>query len=238
MSEQAPKRFYEKAEVAPHENGYGVFLDGRLARTMGRQALAAASEALAQAVAEEWAKQGEHIDRNKMPLTAFLSAAIDSDETTMQQWMEETLNYLGSDLLCYRAEKPAALVSRQTEEWDPYLAWFSKEYGAQLNLVTGLIAEEQPQNAIEAVTRELSAQQRESLLGLKTATAITGSAVLALALWKNAFSDDMIFEASRLDERFQEERWGVDAEAKAREEQIKLEFKAVAEFLRLSGNAS
>ena len=233
MSVQGPKRFYEKADAAPNEHSYGVLLDGRQARTMGRRPLACLSKALAEAVAGEWASQGDHIDRAAMPLTALLSAAIDGAEEKTGEWREEVLSYLGSDLVCYRAEKPDALVARQGEIWDPFLDWFEKEYGARLVIVTGLIAEPQPGDALEAVRRDLSAQGPETLLGLRTATAITGSAVLALALWKGAFALDAIFSASRVDEHFQEQRWGVDAEAKAREAQIEAEFASVADFIRL-----
>ena len=235
MTEQAPKRFYEAAEAAPAENGgYGVFLDGRQARTMGRRPLAARARPLAAAVAAEWAAQGDHIDRNAMPLTALLSAAIDGDDEVVAGWAEEILNYLGSDLVCYRAAQPDALVARQREVWDPYLDWFEGAYGRRLAAVSGVIATAQPQDALDAVRRELAAQSPETLLGLKTATAISGSAVLALALWKGAFDEAAVFDASRLDERFQEARWGVDAEAKDREQKIEAEFSAVARFIRLA----
>lgn len=234
MTNEAPKRFYEKAEAMLAESGgYGVFLDGRQARTMGRRPLACDSRALADAVAGEWAAQGEHIDRSAMPLTALLSASLDGADEAATGWMDEILSYLGSDLMCYRAELPEALVKLQSEVWDPYLDWFAKDYGAGLVTIAGLIAKPQPDEALEAVRRELAAQAPETLLGLKTATAITGSAVLALALWKGAFSPEEIFKASRLDERFQEERWGVDAEAKARERLIEGEFASVCEFIRL-----
>lgn len=233
MSADKPRRFYEKAEAASNEHGYGLLLDGRQARTMGRRPLACRSKALAEAVAGEWTAQGEHIDRSAMPLTALLSVAIDGAEEKTGEWRDEVLGYLGSDLVCYRATQPDALVKRQSEIWDPFLDWFAMEYGARLVIVTGLIAEPQPGDALEAVRRRLSAQPPEMLLGLRTATAIAGSAVLALALWKGAFAPEAIFSASRVDERFQEERWGVDAQAKAREALIEAEFASVAGFIRL-----
>lgn len=235
MTIEGPKRFYEKAEAAPGEGGWRVFLDGREARTMGRRSLACRSKALAEAVAGEWAAQGAHIDRNAMPLTALLSAALDGGPEKAGEWAEEVLNYLGSDLVCYRAGEPALLVARQAEVWDPYLDWFAAEYGTRLVAVTGLIAAPQPEAALNAARRDLSEKAPETLLGLKIATAITGSAVLALALWKGAFAPEAIFRASRLDERFQEERWGVDGEAKARERQMEAEFAGVAGFIRLIG---
>jgi chaperone required for assembly of F1-ATPase len=231
------KRIYKDVAVKPQGEGYCVTLDGREARTLTRAALAAPSENLADAVAAEWDAQGELIDRQTMPLTALLSAAIDAGDAGAAQWRAEILNYLGSDLLCYRAETPAALAARQSQVWDPYIDWLGEETGAALAVTTGVTAVAQPGEAITQVARVLEAPAAFALFGIYTATKISGSAVLALALWKDAWPVDDIFAASRLDEHFQEQRWGADTEAKAREQQLQTEFAAVAEFMRLMKDA-
>ena len=71
------------------------------------------SEAAAEAIAAEWAGQGEHIDRASMPLTGMLSASIDGGAEDADAWREEIVKYLGSDLVCYRAEEPQALAERR-----------------------------------------------------------------------------------------------------------------------------
>ncbi|NOX83061.1 MAG: ATPase [Alphaproteobacteria bacterium] len=231
------KRIYKAVAVKPKGAGYCVTLDGREARTLTRAVLAAPSENLAAAVAAEWAAQGELIERQTMPLTALLSAAIDAGETGAAEWRTETLTYLGSDLVCYRAETPAALTARQSQVWDPYIDWLDKEFGVRLAVTQGVIAIAQPGEAITEVARALEAPAAFTLFGITTVTKISGSAVLALALWKDAWPADDIFAASRLDEHFQEQRWGADAEAKAREQQLQKDFVAVAEFMRLMKDA-
>ncbi len=231
------KRIYKDVAVKPLGEGYSVMLDGREARTLTRAALAAPSENLAAAVAAEWDAQGELIDRQTMPLTALLSAAIDAGETGAAEWRDEILTYLGSDLVCYRAETPAALTARQQQVWDPYIDWLGEEFGARLAVTQGVTAVAQPGEAINQVSRALEAPAAFMLFGITTATKISGSAVLALALWKGAWPADDVFAASRLDENFQEQRWGADAEAKAREQQLQKDFAAVAEFIRLMKSA-
>src|ERR1700740_2522100 len=70
------KRFYEKAVV-----GEGapcpVLLDDRGVKTPSGNALAAASVALAQAIAAEWNAQGDRIDPATMPLTRLANTIID-----------------------------------------------------------------------------------------------------------------------------------------------------------------
>ena len=55
-----------------------------------------------------------------------------------------------------------------------------------------------------------------ALAGLAFATALFGSAVLALAAQQGRLAGPDAYELSRLDEAFQEGQWGIDAEAAAR----------------------
>ncbi len=231
------KRIYKDVASRPLGDGYSVMLDGRQARTPGGGALAAPTNGLAAAVAAEWDAQGDFVERQTMPLTALLSAAIDAGAAGAAEWRAEILNYLGSDLLSYRAEAPAALVERQQQVWDPYIDWLGGEFGATLAVTQGVTAISQSDEAITQVVHALEGPGPLELFGIYTATKISGSAVLAIALWKGAWPVGEIFTASRLDEHFQEQTWGADAEAKTREQQLQRDFLAVAEFMRLLKSA-
>ncbi len=228
------KRFYKDVAVAPQAGRYGVWLDGRMAKTRSGALLLAPTDALAAAIAEEWAAQGEHIVRRTMPLTGMQSAAIDG-AATAADWLEEIVNYLGSDLVCYRAVAPQALAERQAEVWDPYLTFLRQEFGATLITTEGIAAVPQSAAAVSAVRAALKDEPPELLFALQIATAIAGSAVLSLALWRRAFDAEAIFKASRVDERFQEEQWGADEDAQAREAGLWSDFLTVARFLSLLG---
>ena len=227
------KRFYKAAAAEAVEDQYVILLDGRAAKTIGRNQLRAPSKSLADAIAAEWDAQSEFIDRNTMPLTALLAGAIDQKASCAEDPVDEILSFLKTDLLCYRADKPAALQERQAAAWDPYLSWFDATFGARLGTTTGIAAVEQPGEALDAVREELAKAAPFTAPAVKIATEITGSAVLALGLWRGEFDQDAIFDASRVDEAFQEERWGVDAEAEARTKRLAADFAAVARFLSL-----
>ncbi|NOX96192.1 MAG: ATPase [Alphaproteobacteria bacterium] len=227
------KRFYETVTVEAGDNAFVIALDGHQAKTQTSKPLAASTLPLAQAVANEWGAQGEFIERKSMPLTAILSAAIDCGADDSAQWRQDMLDYLGSDLVSYRAEAPKALVESQSVAWDPYIYFLRSEFDAALVMTTGVMAVSQSDATIASVRRALEGQSAETLFALRTATAITGSAVLSLALWKNYREASDIFDASRIDERFQEERWGEDEEARAREESMRDEFLTVGQFLSL-----
>ena len=229
----AVKKFYEIVSVVSEGGRFSIQLDGRTARTAKRNVLSAPTQALAEAVAEEWESQIEQIRFETMPLTRLLAAAVDGGAASASEWRNEVIKYLGSDLVCYRAEGPGGLVVRQAKAWDPYVHWLKEEFGAALAVTNGVVFADQPPNVIDCVDNSLQHESPETLMALRTATSISGSAVMALALWKHAFEPEDIFEASRVDERFQEEKWGVDEEAKAREEGMKTEFLAAAHFLSL-----
>ena len=64
---------------------------------------------------------------------------------------DEVAEYLGSDLLCYRADAPAGLVEKQSQRWDPVLAWVREPFGARFVLAQGVVHVPQPREAIAAV---------------------------------------------------------------------------------------
>ena len=71
------------------------------------------------------------------------------------------------------------------------------------------------------------------LTALSSAATACGSLAIALALTAGRIDTGEAFEVSRLDETFQIERWGEDAEAAERRRCIKDEIKAAAKFLKL-----
>ena len=226
------KRFYKNVTVSEQAGRYAVFLDGRPVKTQGGAQLLAPTLSLAEAIADEWTTQGEHITRSTMPLTGMQSAALDGADIA-DEWLDEIVKYLGSDLICYRADAQEALAKRQAAVWDPYINFMREEFGALLVTTSGIVAVTQPRASSEALRRALKKESPETLFGLQIATAITGSAVLALAVWRHAYSAEEAFEASRVDERFQAESWGVDDEANAREIRLLSDFLTVAQFLLL-----
>lgn len=227
------KRLYDAVSFRAETDRYVILLDERTAQTPKQNPLSSPSEKLARAVAEEWDSQQSTINRSSMPLTGILSAAIDGGETALSECRQDIINYLGSDLLCYRADAPRALVSRQAERWDPFIHWFNEAFDQTLIVTTGIVAVQQSDATLRAVNNALIHKTPETLHALRIATALSGSAVLALALWKSAFDKNEIFNASRVDEQFQAERWGADEEASLREDRLRQEFLSIAQFITL-----
>jgi chaperone required for assembly of F1-ATPase len=227
------KRFYKTARAEAREAGHIVLLDEKPMRTPKGAPLAAPTPALAAAIAAEWADAPDRIDVENMELTRLAVTAIDFGAEGKAAWAEEILKFARSDLLCYRAEEPESLARRQTEVWTPFLDWARASLGATFAATSSIVAISQPEPAIRAIGDRLAKLDPWRLLATRRATEISGSAVLALALEKSAFPPADILAAARLDENFQAERWGWDAEAAEREARIEKDFLNVARFLEL-----
>lgn len=227
------KKFYKSVSVVETPGRFAVQLDGKSARTPARAPLGAPNRGLAEAIAAEWSGDGEAVDFDAMRLTRLAATVIDLADAQRDQWAEEIASYARSDLLCYRAETPASLARRQAVEWAPYLDWAAERLGARLTVTAGVVAVEQPREAVAAIRSAAAALDDWRLIGAKQATVLAGSAVLGMALEAGAFEPEALFAASRLDERFQTERWGVDAEAAASEARLQADFMAAAAWLAL-----
>ena len=230
------KRFYERAEAAPGEGAYAVRLDGRTARSPGRRPLAG-PRALAEAMAAEWDAQPETLDMDAMPLTRLHGRALDADEAARAAWRDTPVRYAGTDLLCYRGDEPA-LARRQAKTWQPYLDRAGEQLGARFAVTEGVVAVDQPPALLGALRAHADGLADPAAYVLALLTEVTGSAVLGLRVLSGD-DPDAAFAASRLDERYQEERWGQDAEAAAREARLARDFADAVRYWRLSvGRAS
>ncbi|MGJ8573355.1 MAG: ATP12 family chaperone protein [Hoeflea sp.] len=227
MKKVLPKRFYKQAAVIPgKEGGFVVALDGKPVRTRSRQELGVPQADLAAALAAEWDAQKDKIDPATMPLTRMVNTAIDAVAGAQEEVFEDILRYAGSDLLCYRANTPEALVAREGEAWDPYLDW-AANMGARLVLSEGIVHVEQPPEAIRAIAVLLRRYATPlQLTALHTITSLTGSLVLALALAEGQGEASEIWDAAHVDEDFNIAHWGEDHEAAARRAKRLIDFEA------------
>jgi chaperone required for assembly of F1-ATPase len=212
-----------------------VRLDDRPVRTPGRAPLALPAAALADAVADEWRAVGERVDPRAMPLTGLANAAIDRVATAHDDFAAGLARYADSDLLCYRADDPAALVERQAAAWDPLLAWARERYDVHFVTVAGIIHHAQPPATIARLADAVRSRGPFALTALSPLVTLTGTLVGALALAEGAVDADTLWQAATVDERWQAERWGEDALAAATLALKRSEYDAAARFLALLG---
>ncbi|WP_243375400.1 ATP12 family chaperone protein [Microvirga solisilvae] len=234
MKPTLPKRFYKEAGVEERDGLFHLTLDGRVAKTPSKQALAVPSRALAEAMAREWAGQGEEIDPASMPITRIVNSAIDGVTPRQAEVVDDLVRYAGSDLVFYRVSEPARLVQSQDSAWNPILDWAKDTHGARFTLAEGVMHVSQPDEAIAAVRNVIEGINSPfALAALHVMTTLSGSVLIALAHAVGPLDADQAWAAAHVDELYQESVWGEDHEAMERRRRREADFRAASEVFHL-----
>ncbi|WP_199260165.1 ATP12 family chaperone protein [Paracoccus binzhouensis] len=213
MSEWKARRFWTTASARRAGDGWEVVLDERPLRTPGKSPLILPTEALATAIAAEWDAQQQVIDPNRMPLTRAANSAIEKVVPQCAEVARMLGDYGGTDLLSYRADAPEALVRAQAEGWDPLIDWAATELRAPLRITHGVIPVPQDPAVLLKLHAEIAALDPFGLTALHDLVTLPGSLILGLAVIRGRIDAETAHALSRIDEEFQAERWGRDAEA-------------------------
>lgn len=213
QKQQLPKRFYKEASVGERDGGFAILLDGKNIKTPGKVNVVVPSEELANLVAKEWAAQEKEIDPATMPLTRLVNTIVERGNEALDDVKAEIVKFAGNDLLVYRADSPQELVDLQTKHWGGALEAFSKRYDVSFNAITGVMHQDQPAE-VQARIGEIIAHYSDfEACSTMSITSITGSAVLAIGLKEGLFTPAQVLETAYVDEDYQAQHWGEDAEA-------------------------
>ncbi|MGF1649164.1 MAG: ATP12 family chaperone protein, partial [Hyphomicrobiaceae bacterium] len=230
------KRFYKLATVEARGGGdHGILLDGRQMRTPEKRPFAVPSAQLAAAIAAEWNAQGQDIGDPialaTMPLTRITNSIIDGVAARREETARDIMAFSRSDLICYRAASPQALVSLQAAAWDPICAWALHHFGTAPAVTIGIMPITQPEALSEAITLDLASRNAFEIGALHVLVTLSGSALLALAIAAHQLSPADAWHRALVDEDWQISQWGEDAEAMARRTVRRAEFMAAAMVL-------
>lgn len=227
------KRFYTAATAIPTGGGWTVALDGRPVRTPGRAPLDLPTPRLAEAVAAEWAAQGDVLQPATMPLTGFAYAAIDRVAPDAAAFAASLAAFAESELLCYRADGPPALIARQAAVWDPLLAWARARYDVGFFITSGIVHAAQPAATLARIAAAYAAFDVFRLAALHPVVTIAGSAIIGLAVAERHLDADTAYAAGQLDELWQAEQWGRDPLAAAAQAERQGSLAAAVRLLGL-----
>ena len=215
----------------PH--GYSVVLDNKALKTPAGSIVGVPWRRLAEAIAGEWDSQIEFIDPLSMPMMRIAATVLDRVDAARIDIVEGTLKYAEADLICYRAAAPPDLCERQDKLWQPHLDWAAAEFGAPLNVASGIMPVGQPADSLIALRRLVEVIDPYRLAALSLATAASGSLVLGLALLLGRIDAAAAADSAFLDNDFQMKIWGRDEEAWHAMQQIRRELRETERFVEL-----
>jgi chaperone required for assembly of F1-ATPase len=232
------KRFWDSVSIEPSDGGYTVLLDGKPMHLPGGAVLTVEAETLAHAIAEEWREagggKGGEMSFANTPLTRLAGTAQQRIAPDPAPIIDAIARYAESDLLCYRAETPRELVARQTQAWQPWLDWAAQTYGAPLRVASGIAYVKQHRGSVAALRSAVAVLDIPALAALGIAVPALGSLVLGLAIAEGRLDAGTAHALGVLDELFQAEAWGEDAEAAARRAAIAADVALAVRFLQLT----
>lgn len=226
------KRFYRDVRVERTDLGWHVALDGRPIRTQGGAPQLAPTEALAKLLADEWERQGDTLDPGLFHHRDTIDYAIDVVANDREPVIDKLLDYAGTDTLCYRAHPDEPLFSRQDSVWEPLLQAIEAREGLRLHRVSGVIPRDQPLAALKALRRRLDKLDPYALAALEQLTSLSASLCIGLAALEPDADGRILWDAANLEEDWQAELWGEDAEAAARRARRERDFMAAIDFAR------
>ena len=228
------KRFYKAAATGEREGGWQVLLDGRAVKTVGGRAQIVPTRELAEALAAEWAAQGEEIDPAGFVLRDMADYALDVVGPDPDQAIRELVPYGETDTLCYRAEEGDSLRREQDIVWEPLLTAVEARLGVRFERIGGIMHRPQPAETLARIEAVLREQDNFGLAALRNLAGLAASLTLGLAALEPGTEADELWTAANLEEDWQAERWGRDAEAEARRALRRDAFLASARFAALA----
>ncbi|MGE3691289.1 MAG: ATP12 family protein [Novosphingobium sp.] len=232
------KRFYKQVSVEGQEGQWQILLDGRAVKTAGGRRQVLPTQAMADALAHEWAEQGENIDPGRFVLRDLADYTIDIVAPGRDTAILSVLPYAETDTLCYRADEGEALHARQIEVWEPLLQAAEQRWDVHFVRVSGIVHHAQPEATLARMAAVLAARDDATLAALHTLASLAASLVLALAAVEPHADAEALWQAANLEEDWQADLWGKDAEAQARRARRFATFAAAMRFAALSSGSN
>jgi chaperone required for assembly of F1-ATPase len=228
------KRFYKDVATAAQEGGWQVLLDGRAVKSVGGRAQLVPTPALADTLASEWAAQDNEIDPARFVFRDMADYAIDVVGPDREQAIRELLPYAETDTLCYRAEAGDSLRREQDRLWEPLVAQTEARLDVRFERIGGVMHRPQPAMTMLRLETVLAAQDDFALAALRNLAGLAASLITGLNALEDGADIAGLWDAASLEEDWQAERWGRDAEAEARRARRHQAFVAAARFAALA----
>ena len=226
------KKSWEKVSIKKiSHNSFQIMLDERILQTPLKRELVLPNLNLTQEIVKEWDQDSKNINTETMIFYGLMSTSLDKIIDNRNLYINDILDYIDTDLICYRAENPKELVELQKNKWDPIILIIEKYIGTKIQVFQGILPKKQDTTAHSKLNNLINQFNIFEISALHRITNITGSIFLSLCVLKKDISKNEIFELSFLDELWQEKNWGFDEENSQKRKEISIELNRSIIFL-------
>ena len=226
------RKFWKTVKIKKNSsNSYEILLDENVLKTHMKKKLIIQNSKIAEEIYKEWNQDKNIVDTDAMIFYGIISASIDKISNNRILYVNEILNFIDTDLICYRAEEPNDLVQWQSKNWDPILLKVEKYINNKIDVFKGIMPLKQNKGIKFKITKFLTKFSDLEIIALHKITNITGSIFLSLCILNNDIIKEKVFELSYLDELWQAQNWGYEEEASNNREKINIELNKTMYFL-------
>ena len=219
------KKFWKKVSIKKISfNSFQIMLDERILQTPLKRELILPNLNLAQEIAKEWDQDSINIKTESMIFYGLISTSLDKIIDNRNVYIDDILDYIDTDLICYRADNPKELVELQKSKWDPIILLVEKYIGTKVQVFIGVSPNKQHYTVHDGINNLIDQFDIFEISALHRITNITGSIFLSLCVLRKDISKNEVFELSFLDELWQEENWGFDKENSQKRKEISIEL--------------
>jgi len=234
------KRFYRNVHVSEVDGKFEISLDKRRLKTPLGNKFLLPNEALAVTVATEWDMQSDIIQPHNMHITSLCNTVIDNPcKQTVEQLVDDIIQFLSSDTICFRSKDPQDFVLLQQDKWDPILMWFENRYNVTIDVCEDLNGYPVSEAATALMKKHLSSFSFWCLTGINFTAENLKSLILTLAVLNHIVDVEKAVALSRLETIFQIKQWGlIEWSHSVDEAQIKARVAAGLLFTYLNESTS
>ena len=228
------KKFWKNIkvkEILP--NQFQVQLDNKVLKTPMKKDLIFLNLKMAQEIAQEWDIKEKVINTDNMIYYGLLSTAIDKIQFSRNIYITDMLNFVNTDLICYRAEGPNELINIQNNSWNPILLNIKKYLNLEINFCSGVMPITQPLEIFPKLKLLMNTFSHQEIAALHRLTNLSGSIFISLCILKGDILKKEVFELSFLDEIWQAKNWGVEEDAAKKRDKISQELNRIISFVEI-----
>jgi len=226
------KKFWKKIEIRQSSSKkFHLLLDNKKLTTPMKKELVLPSVILVNEVLREWDQNSDNINIDDLVFYGVLSTAIDKVNLEKDAYVNDIIDFIDTDLICYRAESPNDLIALQNKSWNPILLLIEKYIDVKIKVFKGVMPSNQDQKVHTEIKKLISNLSDVQISVLHRITNLIGSIFLSLCILKKDLLKEDAFECSFLDELWQAKNWGHEEDASIKRNKIRLELNRLIHFV-------
>ena len=226
-------KFYDNVSIKNYQNEFLIFLDDNQLISPENNFVSYPSFSLIKSIADEWVVQKDSINLENMLMNKLFFTALDKVKPNLSKSIDELLNFIDFDLLCYHVRGPYDLKKIQEKNFFPIISWISDEYRISPSINHGIISIPNKKDVKLYLRELLDSFDFIELTLLQFLVNILGSIILGIAFLKGRLGEKEIIKLIYLEEDWRSNLYRDKEHSCDRKKNILADMKLVKKIINL-----